>query len=56
MLSSKFGVGGSSFRAEQESGFVDTVLFGAFRCEVFDKVGLFNEQLFRMKIMILTHV
>ena len=47
MLSSKFGVGGSSFRTEQKSGFVDTVPFGAFRHEVFDSIGLFNEQLLR---------
>lgn len=47
MLSSKFGVGGSSFRTEQKSGYVDTVPFGAFRREVFNRVGLFNEKLLR---------
>ena len=47
ILSSKFGVGGSSFRTEQKSGFVDTVPFGAFKRSVFDKLGLFNEELLR---------
>ena len=47
ILSSKFGVGGSSFRTEKKSGYVDTVPFGAFRREVFNEVGLFNEQLLR---------
>lgn len=47
MLSSKFGVGGSSFRTEKKSGYVDTVPFGAFRREVFDEIGLFNENLLR---------
>lgn len=47
VLSSKFGVGGSSFRTERKSGYVDTVPFGAFRRSVFDKLGLFNENLLR---------
>ena len=47
MLSSKFGVGGSSFRTEKKSAYVDTVPFGAFRREVFDRIGLFNEELLR---------
>ena len=45
MLSSKFGVGGSSFRTEEKSGYVDTVPFGAFRRELIDKIGGFNTQL-----------
>lgn len=45
ILSSKFGVGNSAFRTESESAYVDTVPFGAFRREVFDKVGLFNPAL-----------
>ena len=44
MLSTKFGVGGSSFRTGGE-GYVDTVPFGAFRKELFDKIGLFNHNL-----------
>lgn len=47
MLSSKFGVGNSRFRTEQVSAYVDTVPFGAFRREVFDKYGLFDERLAR---------
>ena len=47
MLSSKFGVGGSSFRTEKKSRYVDTVPFGAFRREVFEEIGLFNEDLLR---------
>lgn len=45
ILSSKFGVGNSNFRTESKSGYVDTVPFGAFRREIFDKVGLFNPEL-----------
>ncbi len=45
ILSSKFGVGNSAFRTESESSYVDTVPFGAFRREVFDRVGLFDPEL-----------
>ena len=47
MLSTRFGVGGSDFRIGEESGYVDTVPFGAFRKEIFEKVGLFNPELIR---------
>lgn len=47
MLSSKFGVGNSQFRTNGENGYVDTVPFGAFRREVFEKLGLFDERLIR---------
>ena len=47
MLSSKFGVGNSSFRTSGESGYVDTVPFGAFRREVFEKYGYYDERLTR---------
>ena len=47
ILSSRFGVGGSSFRTQKQSGFVDTVPFGAFKRIVFDNLGLFNEELLR---------
>lgn len=47
MLSTKFGVGGSDFRIGQGNKYVDTVPFGAFRREVFDRVGLFNPKLLR---------
>lgn len=47
MLSSKFGVGNSQFRINGKSGYVDTVPFGAFRREVFDKYGFYDERLTR---------
>lgn len=47
MLSSPFGVGNAKFRIEGQSGYVDTVPFGAFRKDVFQRVGLFNETLLR---------
>lgn len=42
MLSGKFGVGNSQFRTDGESGYVDTVSFGAFRKEFFDANGGFD--------------
>jgi len=47
VLSSPFGVGNSKFRTSREEGFVDTVPFGAYRKEVFDRVGMYNEKLIR---------
>lgn len=50
VLSSRFGVGNSSFRLKGLSGEyvrVDTVPFGCFRKEIFDRVGLFDEELVR---------
>ncbi|MBP3437553.1 MAG: glycosyltransferase family 2 protein [Clostridia bacterium] len=47
MLSTKLGVGGSDFRVGDGNCFVDTVPFGAFRREVFERVGLFNPKLLR---------
>lgn len=47
MLSSKFGVGNSQFRTDGNDGFVDTVPFGAFRREVFEKWGGYDERLTR---------
>ncbi|MBR2927397.1 MAG: glycosyltransferase family 2 protein [Clostridia bacterium] len=47
MLSTKFGVGGSDFRVGEGNRYVDTVPFGAFRREVFARVGLFNTKLLR---------
>jgi glycosyltransferase involved in cell wall biosynthesis len=46
-LSMKTGVGNSSFRTGAPSGFYDTAVYGIYRKEVFDKVGLFNEELER---------
>jgi GT2 family glycosyltransferase len=46
-LSMKTGVGNSSFRTNENSGFKDTAVYGLYRKEVFDKVGLFNEKLIK---------
>ena len=47
MLSTKFGVGNSKFRTCKDSGYVDTVPFGAFRKQLFEKIGDFNAELTR---------
>ena len=47
VLSSPFGVGNSKFRTSRVQGFVDTVPFGAYRRDVFDRVGMYNERLVR---------
>ncbi len=41
----KFGVGNSDFRLSPEEGPTDTVPFGFFRREVFERFGLFDERL-----------
>jgi GT2 family glycosyltransferase len=46
-MSSPFGVGNAYFRTGSREGFVDTVAFGAYRSEVFDKIGYFDEDLTR---------
>lgn len=46
-MSSPFGVGSAHFRTGLKSGYADTVAFGAYRREVFDKVGYFDEELAR---------
>ncbi len=47
-LSSKFGMGDSSFRVgANEIKKVDTVPFGCFRRSIFDKIGLFDVELTR---------
>lgn len=47
MLSSKFGVGNSQFRTNGQSGYVDTVPFGAFKREVFSLYGGYDQRLVR---------
>lgn len=47
VLKTKFGVGNSSFRTNGESKYVDTVPYGTFRRELFNKIGYFNEELIR---------
>jgi len=41
-MSSRFGVGGAAFRTGG-AGRVDTVAFGAYRRDVFDRIGRFDE-------------
>ena len=46
--SSFFGVGGVSFRKNVEKGqYVDTLAFGAYKREVFDQLGGYDEELVR---------
>lgn len=47
VLSTKFGVGDSQFRTNGKSGYVDTVPFGAFRREIFETLGGYDERLAR---------
>lgn len=42
-----FGVGNGAFRTGTKTAFVDTVPFGTFRREIFDKVGYYDERLTR---------
>jgi len=49
LLSCRFGVGDSAFRTRLKDGFVDTVPFGAYRREVFEQVGGYNERLVRIQ-------
>lgn len=46
-MSQPFGVGTAYFRTGAREGFVDTVPFGAYRREVFDKIGYFDTNLVR---------
>ncbi|MFN8486682.1 MAG: glycosyltransferase family 2 protein [Caldilineaceae bacterium] len=51
-MSSQFGVGNSIFRTGSTSvREVDTVFGGCYKRDVFDKIGLFNEQLIRSQDM-----
>lgn len=47
VMSSKFGVGNSGFRTNGESGYAETVPFGTFKKETFEKFGLYDERLVR---------
>jgi cellulose synthase/poly-beta-1,6-N-acetylglucosamine synthase-like glycosyltransferase len=48
-MNSKFGVGGSAFRtlSDKKPILAESVPFGAYRKDVFNRVGLFNEQMVR---------
>jgi len=45
--SSPFGIGGSRFHYSQREEWVDTVYLGAYRRELFDRIGLFDEEMVR---------
>lgn len=42
-MSHPFGVGNAQFRIGKKSGYVDTVYLGCFRKDIFEMVGLFDE-------------
>ena len=47
-MSSGFGVGGSAFRTVNDREmYVDTVAFPAYKREIFERIGVFNEELVR---------
>ena len=46
-VSSRFGVGSVAFRQAAGEGFVDTIAFAAYRRSVFERIGLFDEELVR---------
>jgi glycosyltransferase involved in cell wall biosynthesis len=46
-MSSSFGVGNAHFRTGKKDGYVDTVAFGAYKKEVFETAGYFDEDLVR---------
>jgi succinoglycan biosynthesis protein ExoA len=45
--SSPFGVGNAAFRYADKAQYVDTLAFGAYRHEVFERAGLFDKELVR---------
>jgi succinoglycan biosynthesis protein ExoA len=46
-VSSPFGVGGARFRYTNKPGWVNTVFPGAYKRDVFHRIGLFDEELVR---------
>ena len=55
MLSTPLGVGNSTFRLAPESGYVDTVPFGCWKRELFDRIGGFDERMTRNQDNELNH-
>ena len=47
LLTTSFGVGNSKFRTSEKSCYVDTVGYGTYKKEVFEKYGLFDESFIR---------
>lgn len=46
-MSSKWGVGGTEFRTERRKMYVDSVAFAIYKREIFEKIGLLDEELVR---------
>lgn len=46
-LSTRIGVGNSSFRTAKKSSYTDTAVYALYRRNIFEKAGLFNESLIR---------
>jgi succinoglycan biosynthesis protein ExoA len=46
-MSSAFGVGGNNARVARPEGYADAVPFGAHRRWIFDKIGMYDEELVR---------
>ena len=51
VMSDRFGVGNSTFRTGSDKDYLeaDTVPFGAYKSFVFEKIGLYNEELVRVQ-------
>ncbi|NLH36575.1 MAG: glycosyltransferase [Thermotogaceae bacterium] len=48
VLKHPFGIGGATYRVGvEEKTYVDTVAYGVYRREIFDKIGMFDERLIR---------
>jgi glycosyltransferase involved in cell wall biosynthesis len=47
IITHRFGVGDSGFRTEAAEGRADTVPYGCFRADLFDRIGFFDERLIR---------
>lgn len=46
-MTSRFGAGGATFRRENYEGYTEGAVFPLYRREIFDKLGLFDEDLVR---------
>ena len=47
MLCTPFGVGNSTFRTADKDGYVDTVAFGCFHRDLFERIGYYDERMTR---------
>lgn len=55
MLKTPLGVGNATYRLTQEDGYVDTVPFGCWKRELFDRIGGFDERMTRNQDNELNH-